>query len=197
MDGLVHPRGDEPPLTPTEVLIHVVQLVAAGTDTIRGAISNLVYELLRDPDRWQRLRNDRTLLGPAIEESLRLDAPIQYVLRTVEKDTDVDGHTPPAGARALLSLQSANRDRAAWGDDADTFSLDRERSTAHLAFGYGIHSCLGAPLARIEVRAMLEALLDRYPNMRLAPDYQWRKVPGDMLRRPAGLEVDLDGGRAL
>ena len=192
LDGLVHPvEGD--PLTPVELLVHTIQLIAAGTDTTRSAVANLMYELLREPNRWERVVEDPSLINAAMEESLRLDAPIQYVLRTVKSEMTLGEQTLPAGAKVLLSLQSAHRDSATWGETADVFDLDRPRSAAHLAFGYGAHTCLGQPLSRIEIVAMVEALLTRFPEMRLTHDFVWEKEAGDMLRRPERLDVDLHG----
>ena len=192
IDGLTHPGPGEEPLTPVEVVMHCVQLILAGTDTTGSLITNLLYELLADRARWQRLVDDPGLIPSAIEESLRHDAPLQYILRTATADRVIRGCPVGAGDRLVLSLQSANLDEEAWGEDAAAFSLDR--GTGHatpLTFGYGIHTCLGAPLARLEARLLLEALVERFPSLRLAPSYAWHAAPRSMVRRPARLDVVL------
>lgn len=191
IDGLVHAAPGERPLSAPEIVTHVLQLVMAATDTTRSATTNTIYRLLADRRNWARVRHDRSMLPAAIEEALRLDAPLQFVLRTAKQTAELSGCPIPEANKVLLSLQSANWDDTVWGPDATEYALDRERSTSHLSFGYGIHTCLGAPLARIEVRLMTEALLDRYPDMRLAEDYRWEKIAGNMLRRPAQLDVTL------
>lgn len=192
IDGLVHPGPDEDPLEPVETVMHCIQLILAGTDTTGTLITNLLYELLVDHTRWQRMVDDRTLIPRAIEESLRHDAPLQYVLRTSTADHAISGCPVGAGNRVVLSLQSANLDETSWGPDAATFSVDRDPGRATLmTFGYGIHTCLGAPLARLETRLLLEALTERFPGMRLAPDYAWRAAPHAMVRRPERLDIVL------
>ncbi|WP_245608096.1 cytochrome P450 [Streptomyces hokutonensis] len=193
LDGLAHPADGEAPLTPVEAVIHAFQLILAATDTTAGLITNLLHELLVDRTRWERLLADRSLVPAAIEESLRHDAPLQYVLRTVTEEREISGCPVKPGDRLAVSLQSANWDERAWGADAADYSLDRPVGQATvMTFGYGIHTCLGAPLARLEARVVLEQLLDRFPELRLAPGYH-REPPPDlvMIRRPARLDVVL------
>ena len=155
LDGLAHPADGEPPLTPVEAVIHAFQLTIAGTDTTASLITNLLHELLVDRSHWERLLADRTLVPAAIEESLRHDAPLQYVLRTVNEEREISGCPVKPGDRLAVSLQSANWDERAWGPDAAGYSLDRPAGQATtMAFGYGIHTCLGAPLARLEARLL-------------------------------------------
>src|SRR5262249_45985852 len=143
------------------------------------------YQLLTDRNRWQRVVKDRTLVPRVIEESLRHDAPLQYVLRTATVENEFSGCPVPAGSRVVLSLQSANLDEDAWGADAAEFSIDREPGQATPAtFGYGIHTCLGAPLARLETRLLLEEMAERFPGMRLADGYSWQPAARAMVRRP-------------
>jgi len=114
------------------------------------------------------------------------------VLRTATAGQQVDGCPVPAASRLVLSLQSANWDEQAWGPNAAQFVLDRPSGQAvNLAFGFGIHACLGAPLARLEARIAIEALLDRFPGLRLAPGYAREAAPGFMIRRPRRLDVVL------
>lgn len=125
LDGMVHPRPDEEPLEPAEVVMHCIQQILAGTDPTGSLITNLLYELLVDRRRWERIVGDRTLIPAAVEESLRHDAPLQYVLRTATAEREISGCPIRPGNRVVLSLQSANLDEDAWGADAARFSLDR------------------------------------------------------------------------
>ncbi|MFI7020509.1 cytochrome P450 [Streptomyces sp. NPDC050164] len=193
LDGLAHPADGEPPLTPAEAVMHTLQLILAATDTTASLITNLLHELLADRSHWERLLADRSLIPTAIEESLRHDAPLQYVLRTVTQEREISGCPVKPGDRLAVSLQSANWDDRAWGADAADYSLDRPAGQATpMTFGYGIHTCLGAPLARLESRVVLEQLLERFPDLRLAPGYRREPAPGlVMVRRPARLDVAL------
>ncbi|MDH6437098.1 cytochrome P450 [Streptomyces sp. SAI-144] len=193
LDVLAHPADGEPQLTPAEAVIHAFQLIVAATDTTASLITNLLHELLADHSHWERLLADRSLIPTAIEESLRHDAPLQYVLRTVKQEREISGCPVKPGDRLAVSLQSANWDERAWGPDAADFSLDRPAGQATtMAFGYGIHTCLGAPLARLQARVVLEHLLERFPGLRLVPGYH-REAPEGLLltRRPARLDVVL------
>lgn len=192
IDGFLYPDEDAPATVREDVLQHVRQLIAAGTDTTSALITNLIYRLLEEPRRWEQVRQDRGLLRAAVEESLRLDAPIQYTLRTAKQDSELAGCPVKPRDRLVVSLQSANWDEEAWGPDAAVFRLDRPGAAGHISFGSGIHACLGAPLARIEGRLVLSALLDRFPNARFAPDYQWVPVKSIQIRRPADLMVVLE-----
>jgi cytochrome P450 len=190
IDGLVHAAEGEKPLTAAEVVAHVFQLVMAGTDTTRSLATNVTYELLRN-ELWQRVAADRSLLNVAIEESLRHDPPIQLVVRTAKDGAVLSGCPIPKGDKVAVSLRSAAADEVAWGPHAAEYHLDHDGLPAHVSFGYGIHTCLGAPLARLDARVMLDTLLDRYPNLRLAEDYVWEPIPGAMLHRPQRLDVVL------
>jgi cytochrome P450 len=192
IDGLVHPGPDEEPLSPVEATMHCIQLILAGTDTTGSLVVNLLHELLSDRARWERLVADPSLIPQAIEESLRHDAPLQYVLRTATTDREIRGCPIGSGDRLVLSLQSANVDERDWGADAGDFRLDRALGSATLAsFGYGIHACLGAPLARMEARLLIEGLVARFPSLHLAPGYSWEPASRSMVRRPARLDVIL------
>jgi cytochrome P450 len=173
--------------------VHAFQLVLAGTDTTATLISNLLYQLLRDRRHWMRLLDDRSLIPVAIEESLRLDSPVQMIMRTVQGSGQLRLSGCPVGDRdkLLVCLQSANWDEETWGDDAAEFSLDRNRPGAHLAMRRGIHACLGAPLARLQARVVLNELLDRFPGMRLVDGYEYRVAPVLVGPRPVSLPVVL------
>ncbi|WP_448405103.1 cytochrome P450 [Mycolicibacterium fortuitum] len=99
----------------------------------------------------------------------------------------------PAGKKVYLDIQSANHDEERWGNDSRTYRVDRPNASGHLSFGRGIHACIGAPLARIEARFALSTLLDRYPNMTLAPGAAWVKCEGALIRRVQAVPVLLTG----
>ena len=146
-----------------EVVGFCVLLLAAGNETTTNLIGNMLNVLVDRPDLWAQLRDDRDLLDAAIEETLRFDGPVQMTLRATTHEVELDGTAIPAGARVAVAIAGGNRDPAEFAAP-DEFRLDRELSK-HVAFGMGVHYCLGAPLARAEARIALNALLDRYPTI--------------------------------
>jgi cytochrome P450 len=139
-------------------------LGGAGAETVTKLIGNAVVTFAQNPDQWQKLLNDRSRIPAAVEELLRFEAPAQYVVRYSLKDTTLHGTAIPAGKPVLLVAGSANRDGDAF-TDPDTFDVDRDRSEAqNIGLGYGLHSCLGAALARMESAIALERLLDFMPR---------------------------------
>src|SRR5262249_44413684 len=152
-------------LTEEEILGITFLLVVAGHETTTGAIGFLLLQLARHPELQDRLRGDPDLRFSAMEESLRLDAPLQYFSRTVARPTPLAGTTFAEGDKVILSWASANRDPDAF-PRADEFVYDRPNNR-HLAFGSGPHRCIGANLARLEVRVALEEVLARLPTFRL------------------------------
>jgi cytochrome P450 len=185
----VRDEGDR--LGPDELLSMVFLLFGAGHVTTVDLIGNGTLALLRNPDQLAALRADRTLLGSAIEEFLRYDGPIECVIMRFTRDQDITigGTTIPGGGEpVLLSVASTGRDPARFADP-ETVDISRP-SSGHLAFGYGIHYCLGAPLARMEAHVAFNALLDHCDRLALAMDpaaLTWRESP--YLRGPANLPV--------
>jgi cytochrome P450 len=179
------------PLSEDKVLVHLTKdLIVGGTETTTHLIGNLFDNLCRDPSLYERVRDDRTLVGPAVEETLRISGPVQILFRVPDKDATVGGVEVPAGSTVALGYASANRDEAVF-DDPDTFSLDRgeELRKHHLGFGFGIHLCVGAALARLEAVSALDAVLDRIPHMELAPGYAYQRVTFFMMRGPVRVDV--------
>ncbi|KUL43443.1 cytochrome P450 [Streptomyces regalis] len=170
----------------TEAVTFLHFLIVAGVPNLRHALGNLVLRLLRE-DHWRAEG-----LPEAIEESLRLDPPALWQMRTATRDTTVADTPVRAGERVIAVVASANRDPARWGADADAFRPDRPGVRAHLAFGKGPHACLGASLTRLQLRVAAEVLTRRYPKMRLAPDFRFRRAGDFMSRGPAALPVHLE-----
>jgi hypothetical protein len=142
-----------------------VLLFYAGIITTAGLISNSILNLLHYPDQRGLLAAQPSLMTDAIEELLRYDSPVQSLSRVSRRDATFHGATVPAGSRILLLWGSANRDERRWAN-ADRLDVGRERKR-HLAFGEGIHHCVGAPLARVEGRIALEEILGKMPEYEL------------------------------
>lgn len=193
LDNLSFASDGSPEMPALEAITHMFQLVVAATDTTRALITNCVYRLLEHRGQWQRVLADRSLLPNAIEESLRLDSPAQFMVRTVIDDVTLGACPISAGKKVYLNIQSANHDEERWGPESLTFNVDRPNSATHLAFGRGIHTCIGAPLARIEARIAIAALLDTFPEMVLSSAAKWVKCEGALIRRVRSVPVLLTG----
>ena len=169
---LTHARdgvGEGSALTTNEVVRVLASVISAGLDTSSSLLGLSLYQLLGDRDLWNRLLEDRSLVPAAIEEVLRFDGPVRATRRTATVDTEVGGVPIAAGSKVHVLWSSANRDESVF-DHADVFDMDREDVARHLGFGRWTHFCIGAPLARMEVKVGLETLLARIPSLRLAPD---------------------------
>jgi cytochrome P450 len=167
---LVEAEVDGERLTHTEIVNFAQVLLLAGHITTTMLLGNTVLCLDLFPEWHERVRTDRSLLSPVIEESLRFLSPFSLVARVTNRDVRVGGTTIPADQMVLVWLAAANRDPRAF-DEPDTFDPLRENlSHTHLAFSRGIHFCIGAPLARLEGRVAMSILLDRYPTVRTIPE---------------------------
>ena len=149
-----------------DTLVHETLLILIGGDeTTRHVITGGLYQLLANRDQWDALAGDRALMSSAIEEMLRWVSPIKNMARTATRDVEFRGEKIREGQKVLLLYPSANRDADQF---RDPFRFDIARSpNEHVAFGFGAHFCLGASLARLELRVMFEQLLDRLPNLHL------------------------------
>jgi cytochrome P450 len=154
-------------LSDGELMMFCGQLLVAGNETTRNLVSGGLVALAEHPDQWERLRRDRSLVPTAIEELLRWTTPVISFFRTATRDVIVHGQQVREGDPVMLLYASANRDEAAFGPDADRLDVAREPNH-QLAFGFGQHYCLGAALARLEGRVMLEELLERFEVVELA-----------------------------
>ena len=191
LDNLCFADDGGQELSDTEVVVHTFQLVVAATDTTRSLIASCLHRLLSERELWERVLADRSLLPQAIEESLRLDSPATFMIRTALEDQEILGRPVAKGDKLYLSLQSANRDEERWGTDAERFVLPRPDGSDHVAFGRGAHTCIGATLARMEATTAVAALMDRFPRMSLVQPHQPPQGVGALSRRPSGVRVDL------
>ena len=179
-------------LAPEEILGFFQLLVVGGQETTTNLINNAILCFLEHPDQLARLQATPDLLPSAIEEVLRYRAPLQWMMRTPRRAVALHGQTIPAGVLVLAVIGSANRDPKQF-PDADYFDIGREPN-AHLAFGHGIHACLGAPLARLEARLALTDLLERLKDFELASDAPWEPRPALHVHGPARLPIRFRPG---
>ena len=170
-------------LSADELVGTAVLLLMAGHEATVNVIGNGVLALLSNRAQWERLVAAPELIGPAVEELIRYDAPLQLFERTATVDTEVAGYPVRAGEKVAALLGAAARDPEVF-DHPDTLDITRSPNP-HLGFGAGIHYCVGAPLARVEIAAALQALITRMPNLHLA---------GEPVRRP---EFVIRGLRTL
>lgn len=162
-------RGE---VAPERCPMLLIDYLAPSLDTTISALGSAVWLLATHPEQWRLLRHDRHRVKAAVNEVLRLESPISGFTRVARVDATVGGVALPAGARVLVSFASANRDERRW-DDPERFDVTRE-SAGHLAFGHGVHACVGMGLARLEATAVLTALSSRWarspsPAHRCAP----------------------------
>jgi cytochrome P450 len=182
-------------LTRQELLSTLFQLLVAGQDTTTSLIGNGAAALLTHPEQRDALAADLSAVPSAVEEFLRWDAPVPHAtFRYATRELTIAGTVIPEGVQVLVSLAAAGRDPAR-NPDPDALDLTRD-GPGHLAFGHGIHHCLGARLARLEAEAAFTALLGRFPRMSLAvspEELHWRHGDGLVLRGLSTLPVLLSG----
>ncbi|MGZ4800148.1 MAG: cytochrome P450 [Acidimicrobiia bacterium] len=165
---LVHSEIDGEKMTDEAIVSEALLLLVGGNETTRNVISGGMEMLIRHPDQRQQLIDDPTLIPTAVEECLRWVTPILNMNRTATQDVELHGQTIREGDQVLLMFASANRDPEAF-DAPEEFVITRDPNP-HVAFGFGPHFCLGANLARLEVRVMFEEVLRRLPDLQLATD---------------------------
>ncbi|MHB8680549.1 MAG: cytochrome P450 [Acidimicrobiales bacterium] len=157
--------GDQ--LSDAELAMFLVQLLVAGNETTRNLIASGLVAFTEHPGQWQRLREDRSLVACAVEEMLRWTSPVISFLRTATRPTELRGVPIAEGEPVLMLFPSANRDEEVFGESAGVLDVGRDPNP-HIAFGFGNHFCLGAALARLEGRIVLDELLDRFTGVELA-----------------------------
>ena len=189
ISSLIAARDEGNRLTHEEVLLTLLLLLVAGNETTRNLIGNGMLALLNHPDQMAKLRDDPGLMESAINEMLRFDSPVQLDGRFVEEDVVIGGRSIRAGSQVLCSLGAANRDPKVFSEP-DSFDISRNEA-ANLAFGRGIHYCLGASLAMLEAKSAFAGILNRYSSIRLAeqPEYRDQLV----LRGLKELWVEVSG----
>ena len=184
---------DEDPeaLTHEEIASILFSLSFAGHETTNNLIGNVVRRLLEDPARWERVLAEPELIPGAVDETLRYDPSVPVWRRVAKRPTRVAGADLPEGAKLFLWLAAAGRDPDAFSQP-DVFDLERPNAGKHLAFGKGIHYCLGAALGRLEAQLSLEALTERFPRLRLVEGQTIPFHPNISFRGPQQLWVRGD-----
>jgi cytochrome P450 len=188
ISALVHVEEGGEKLNEAELLSLVTLILGAGHETTTNLIGNAVRALLAFPDERRRLQDDPSLIRTAVEEFLRFDSPVQVTDRVAKEDVDIDGHRIQKGEIVALLLGAANRDPDQFREP-DRLDLGRQENP-HIAFGHGVHFCLGAQLARVEAQAAIQSLLETFPNLRgpLGPVELKRSI---VLRGPVELRLGL------
>ncbi len=174
-------------LSDDDIVSFLRLLIPAGAETTFRLIGNMLFALLTERDRYERVRADRSLVPWVIEETLRWETSVLMVSRQTNKPVTIRGVDVPENALVSVVVASANRDEEHYAN-ADVFDLDR-RADDHLGFGFGRHHCLGYHLARLEARVALNAVLDRLPSLRLDPDEPAPTITGLAFRSPKTLRA--------
>jgi cytochrome P450 len=190
MSVLAHAELDGVRLDDEAIFAFLRLLAPAGAETTYRSSSNLLFGLLTHPDQLNALRDQRSLMGQAIEEGLRWECPLTGIMRTATRDVEIGGVPIPAGGLVSVNLGAANRDETRY-ENPDAFDIARPQR-AHMAFAFGAHRCLGMHLARMETTVALNTLLDRLPGLRLDPEAEDVHITGLTFRSPLALPVRFD-----
>jgi cytochrome P450 len=190
---LIEAEVDGERLSPKEILGFFQLLIVAGQETTTNLINNAALCLLEHPDQLARLRAAPELLSSAIEEVLRYRSPLQWMMRTPRRDVELHGQLIPAGKLVLAVIGSANRDPRQF-PEAGRFDIGRDPNP-HIAFGHGIHFCLGAALSRMEARIALSDLLERFKNFELVSDQPWEPRKALNVHGPARLPIRFEANQ--
>ena len=169
ISALLRAEVDGQRLSPEEIVRFCMTLVVAGSETTTFLIGNLLHALAREPEVTARLRADRSLVNIFVEECMRVDGPPQRLFRTATRDVEIGGKLIRKGEWVALFFGAANRDPAVF-PDPEVLDIDRPNIRQQLSMGHGLHFCLGASLARLEVVTMINAVLDRYSTIALTED---------------------------
>lgn len=189
LSDLVNARvEDEAPLDDAEILSVLQQLMVAGNETTTSTLAGGVLLLIQNPEQDAKVRADRSLVPNMIEEMLRLESPTAGLWRVVKKDAVLGGVTVPGGSMAMLRFAAANRDPAKF-ENPDAFDVARKNARSHLAFGRGIHMCVGNMLSRKELVVAFNVLFDKVARFELQPGADLSHVPNMLLRGLRRLDV--------
>ena len=189
MSVLVHAEIDGERLDDDLLLHESLLLLVGGNETTRNVISGGMEALIRNPAERQRLLEDPSRIPNGVEEMLRWVTPILNMSRTATRDTELRGQKIREGDKLMLLYASANRDEQIF-EEPDVFHVERSPNP-HLAFGFGAHFCLGASLARLELRVMFEELLARIPDMELASPDPLPRTPSNFIRGITQMPVEF------
>jgi cytochrome P450 len=187
---------EDQPLGMTELVSMTRELMVAGNESSLRLLADIVWQLDRLPDEWRRVRDDPSRADALVEEAIRLASPSAAVFRQVTRDTSLGGVALPAGAQLVVSLLSANRDESVF-PDPDRFLPDRPPVQRHMAFGQGVHACIGNSLARMEARHAVRALARHAERISVAADSDLRYLPGIIVRGLVELPVRVTRRRTL
>ncbi len=177
-------------LSQIELLGFCVLLLVAGNETTTNLIGNAMLAFAENPESWQKLRSQPDLVPQAIEEALRYRSPVQAMFRVTIQEIIMYEQTIPANARVVAWIGSANHDESVF-PQADKFMIDRAPNK-HIAFGYGIHFCLGAPLARLEAKIALSAMLKRFTSFNVTPQARIERQPSLLIYGLQNLPIDFN-----
>jgi cytochrome P450 len=166
----------------------IVMVIFFTNETTGGLIGNSFLRLLQDRPSWEAICRDPALIPNAVEEVLRIETSVIAWRRITTEAVDIGGIRVPARAKILLHLGSANRDPSVF-PEPDRFDIRRANAREHLSFGCGPHICVGAPLAKLEVRVAVEEVSQRLPNLQLVPDVQYEYPKNISLHGPLSLPV--------
>ncbi|GAC28631.1 cytochrome P450 [Brumicola pallidula] len=193
LSDLAHAKTDDGVSLKTSELLNVAQqLLVAGNETTTNLMSGGLLLLLQNPDQMAIVKDDRTLIPNMIEEMLRLESPSNTMWRTSTADSEINGINIPKGSTVLLRYGSANRDEKVF-ENPDKFDVQRKFTKKHLAFGHGIHTCIGAMLSRKESAVAFNLLLDRLDNITLdANKNDLKRLPNLLLRGLEKLYINFD-----
>lgn len=192
ISAMLRVREGEDVFTTEEMISHLVVLLFAGYETSASLMGSLLFELLGHDDLWRRVGEDTPLLQAATEETLRMHASVQMEPRHATRPAVVGGVEIPAGGTVMTFFGAANYDPKIFPDPL-RFDVSRPNGTRHIGFGWGIHSCLGASLARLEVRVGMQALRAAFPQLRLADGARRSYLPSLFFRVPTAVPALLRG----
>jgi cytochrome P450 len=193
LSGIVNSSADgEQPMNVSECLSVLAQLLVAGNETTTATLAEGIYLLSQHPDQLELVQKDMTLVPNMVEEMLRLSTPSAQMWRICTQDTELGGVQIPAGATLMIKWFSANRDEMKYVQ-GETFDVSRDNARTHIAFGQGVHRCLGSDLARQELVISFNAILSRMTNFRLPEGEEELKfLPSLLLHGPADLNIEFD-----